>query len=505
MSDPLITAPATVAPSDIRFFDSIQPPLVAGSYTLNATQEIKGLKEGAVDPYKADLAFDVDGPRFAIDPASIHMVFPPANQLGNYYDVLPNIVFTNFALPWLRNIDPKGGEDPSAPPWIALLTIYDTEMPVAPSAVAPPGSDPRLSMPATVPVGEVVTPKDATVLPPDLPGVDPNSIQKALVTDVDLAFFRAIAPTASELALLAHARAVNTDGKVLLGLDEDGCFSVLVGNRMAKKGATNTVLLVSLEGHKPHLPGGGPIDAKYKTIRLIVLGSWSFQASDSPGSFLALMAQLCEAGRGGVKLLQMPQLPAAEPLAQEAIAIGYVPMQNDMRIGETSTAWYRGPFAPAPTAEDFAYGPYPYSDKAIHYDPDYGVFNHAYAAAWQIGRLLALSDATFAKSLTDWRRTHFAALSRAAQRRDVEGRIAAHLNGDAMPVGAGLGAQLRHFMATGVHGARARVPTVTPRDRDPRLATLPGVLSRDEVAAILESGEDPLVVLKRKLNGGAKP
>jgi len=502
MSEPLVTQPATVAPGDIRFYDSIQPPLVAGAYKLEAKQEIKGLKQGPVDPYTADLPFEVNGPRFQIDPATIHMVFPPANQLGNYYDVLPNIVFTNFALPWLRNIVPGGDEDANAPPWIALLTIYDTEMPAAPNGAAPPGSNPQFALPTTVPIGQVVTPPDASVLPPALPDVDSSSTDLALVVDMNLTFFRAIAPKSTELAFLAHARTVNTDGKVVLGLDEDGCFSVVVGNRIPKQGATNTVLLVSLEGHKAHLPDGGPIDPKYKKIRVVVLGSWSFQAADSPGSFLALMGQLCEKGRAGVKLLRMPQQPAGEPLAQQAIEIGYVPLANDMRIGETSTAWYRGPFVAAPTAEDFAYGPYQYSDKAIHYDPDYGVFNHAYAAAWQIGRLAALSDANFAKSLSDWRRSYFAALSQAAQTRNVEGRIAAHLNADAVPVGAGLSVQLRHFMATQVHGAKDRLPTVTPRDRDPRLAVLPGVLSRSELSEILESGDDPLFALKQKASGG---
>jgi len=509
MTEPLITAPATVAPGDIRFYDSIQPPLVAGPYpyTLDVHQEINDLKEGPVTPYHANLPFEVNGPRFQIDPAVIHMVFPPANQLGNYYDVLPNIVFTDFALPWLRNIDPHGGEDPSSPPWIALLTIYDTEMPVGPNGVVPPDSNPQLTMPTTVPISQVAAPTDAMVLPPDLPGVDPNSKDLALVIDVDIPFFRAIAPKSTELTFLAHSRAVNTDGKVLLGLDEDGCFSVVVGNRLAKKAATNTVFLVSLEGHKAHLPDGPAIDAKYQKIRLVVLGSWSFQASDSPGSFLALMADLCLSGRGGVKLLQMPTDAAGvtEPLAKEALEIGYVSLANDMRIGETSTSWYRGPLVPAPTQEDFTYGPYRFSDHAIHYNPDYGVFNHAYAAAWQIGRLLALSDASFAKSLTDWRREYFAALNQAAHTRDVEARVWANVNGSATTLGSGLSPQLRHFMVSQLCGMQHVLPTVTPRDRDPRLASLPGVLSRDEVDAILDSGDDPLLAIRARLKGAAAP
>lgn len=500
MSDP-ITAAGTLAPGQIKFYDSIQPPLPAGDYTLRASQVVKGVNEAGKSPqYDAGQPFRVDGPRFQLDPAVIHGVYPPANQEGDYYDQLPHIVFKDFALPWARRLDPKGAEDVDGPPWMGLLTVYADEMPPEPPATQPAG---RLTAPTTVPVAQVTAPGDQSVLPPSLPDLDPNTDQKALVIDVDLAYFRAIAPTLSELKLLAHAREVNTDGKVLLGMSDDGCFSVVVGNRVPKRGSVNYAFLVSLEGHQQHLPGGGDIPAQYKSVRLVVLGSWRFTARETPGSFLHLMSRLCNAGFGGVKLLQLPAAPStdAEPTAKEALEIGYVPLQNDMRVGERTTSWYRGPLVAAPTAPDNSYGPYRYSDHAMHYDPETGLFNLAYAAAWQIGRLLALSDGHFARQLFGWKRDYFRAQQAASDQRDVEGRVAPALamNAEPLPLGEGLSRQLRHFMVTQVHPLLEDFPRVVPRGQEPELAELPGVLDPGEVADLLVGDEDPLQALRNKL------
>jgi hypothetical protein len=511
MSDPITSGAGTVAPGQIKFYASIQPPLTAGKYSLQAEQVVKDLKEPGQPPkYSATQLFRVNGPRFAIDPSTIHMVYPPANQEGSYYNVLPNIVFKDFALPWARSIDPEKIDDQKSPPWMGLLTIYDNEMPLPVGQQPQAGQTPQMSIPTTVPVAQVVKPTDSSILPPVLPDVDTSTDEKALVVDINLPFFQAIAPKLSELGLLAHAREVNTDGKVLLGMNQDGCFSVVVGNRVAKKAAVNTIVLVSFEGHQNHLPGATtPIGSQYQKIRLVVLGSWKFHAKDSPGNFRYLMSRLCEQNFGGVKLLQLPKRTTTdqEPTAKQALELGYVPLQNSMRIGEKTTSWYRGPFTPAPTKTDFTYGPYRYSDHAMHYDPEYGMFNLSYAAAWQIGRLLGLSDANYAKRLFDWRRKYFSARQQANDQQYVEGMIAPAfaMNEEPLPVGTGLLVQMRNFMASKVYQMKDDFPKVIPRGQDPRLAAeLPGVLSADEIDKIWASGDDPVQALRRKLKGAVE-
>src|SRR4051812_32577556 len=96
----------TVNPGQIQFFDSIQPPLESGAYTLSATQDILDIPAETVEPYTSEQQLNIDGPRFVLDPAQIHTLYPPAGQNGTFDNSLPNMVFNNFSLPWSRPIDP---------------------------------------------------------------------------------------------------------------------------------------------------------------------------------------------------------------------------------------------------------------------------------------------------------------------------------------------------------------------------------------------------------------
>ncbi|MCL7986628.1 hypothetical protein M8998_01615 [Sphingobacterium sp. lm-10] len=424
MSTSIITQPDTIAAGQIRFYDYIQPPLPAGQYILKAKQEVIGVTDNENPLYLADQPLLVDGPRFMIDPGTIHSLFPPANMQGNYDNSLPNMVFSNFALPWSREINPSvsaeekkrrlknAAENPTEInqiPWIGLLTIYENDI-----------TSGKLSKPETMTVAEMLTPKDSVLLP--VLGSVINESASLTAIDVDLTYFQSIAPTCEELPYLAHARGVNTGGKVLLGMDDDGCFSVVIGNRLPMAGAKNYVYLVSYEGHQNHLPPNKI--AGYDKIRLVVLGSWQFTCNEARASFKVLMNDLCEKGRGGVTLLQLPKNEETNTnaLAKEALEISYVPLQNNLREGETSTSWYRGPIVAAPTKRSFTYGPYWYSDHAIHYDPEYGLFNHAYSAAWQIGRLLALSDGSFANGLFNWRNNYLKGITQKAKNRKLQAK-----------------------------------------------------------------------------------
>ena len=133
---------------------------------------------------------------------------------------------------------------------MGLLTVYDAEM-------DPQQGTPKVSPPTTVTPIQVVQPDDPAILPPCIPldQVDPQSEEKVLVVDMELAFFQAIAPSLAELPYLAHAREVNTAGKVILGRQDDGCFSLVVGTRVVLNGGRSTFFLVSLEGHQGHLNG----------------------------------------------------------------------------------------------------------------------------------------------------------------------------------------------------------------------------------------------------------
>ncbi|VAW74539.1 hypothetical protein MNBD_GAMMA12-227 [hydrothermal vent metagenome] len=473
MTQAITTISNSISPGTIQFYDAIQPPLTAGNYTLLGTQSIDNLEQGPIDPYVASQAFKVTAPQFVIDPALIHSVYPPKGQTGNYYKQMPFIVFNNFALPWSRNINPTAGVDAdNAPPWMAVLLVYETDM---------QGTDPNVGSidpntgkwvgPIKVDAAAVITPQ-TNVIVPDIPTsmVNDSPDNSAMVLEMKYKFFQDIAPTLDELPLLAHARAVNTDGKVMLGMDADGLFSVLVSNRVPPAaGGKCTAFVVSLEGHQDHLPTAqGSTATDVQSIRLVMLGAWDFTASASPGSFRQLMIDVSTIG-GGIKLLQAPGDLAdiSNSTTKEALEIGYVALTNDLRIGEKTTSWYRGPCTPSPTQQNTDYAPYHYSDHAMQYDPETGMFDMSYASAWQLGRLLALSDGAFSNALLSWRRSYLRDLASTVETSSIEQTVSQGLSLDKLSLGTAaekkVVPQLRDFLQKIANAKESIFPQINIR------------------------------------------
>jgi len=502
---------STIGVGNIRFYDAIEPPLKAGAHHLSAKQTIDNVPntDGPEKPsYQADRDFVVQGPQFSLSPGTVHSMYPAPSQTGDFDDDLPNVVMTDFSLPWSRPIDPLQPQDNLNTPWMGLLTIYPGEYEAGNTQITPTN---KVIGPKTVTISALMNPAESNVLGPALVAKDITLPldTKVTVVDVDFSTFQAISPTLEELRFLAHGREVNTGGKVILGMEGDGYFSLLIGNRLPKapkapeKGMPdpppleNNLFKVSYEGQSAYLRRGSAPPAGKTLIRLVLLSSWKFKVTVAQGSFLTLMADLCEEGRGGVQLLQMPgaNQDLNNDTAKEALQIGYVALQNDLRVGEKMTSWYRGPLVPAPTERNFDYGPYLYSDHAMHYDPKTGIFNHAYSAAWQIGRLLALSDASFSKAFFDWRNTYINEINRQAASKGVEDNAAliAGVEGSVK-----LEHSVRALFSTDIKNTNW--PQIESRQQKSLGSELPGVLNEEEKKAIIENDEDPLLAILRKTN-----
>ena len=92
----------------------------------------------------------------------------------------------------------------------------------------------------------------------------------------------------------------------------------------------------------------------------------------------------------------------ADVLARNAFALGYVPLVHRLRHGGQTVSWYRGPLAPLPVTATVQ-TPISCPDAATRYDPQTGMFDISYAAAWQLGLLLALQSRSFSVTLYNWR------------------------------------------------------------------------------------------------------
>ncbi|MCK0126067.1 hypothetical protein MWU76_16875 [Gelidibacter sp. F2691] len=163
-----------------------------------------------------------------------------------------------------------------------------------------------------------------------------------------------------------------------------------------------------------------------KTFRFPVLAHWSFTC-DGAGSLDTIMQEL------DVGLLGTLPGPDAEPprpdclppvggdapppadkprVAPEVTGTGHVGLAHKTREGEDRRAWFRGPFVPFATRRRHQEGDLPLlahvSDQLRLTIPD-GREDLSLAIAFEIGRLLALSQPSFVAALMRWRREQFGA------------------------------------------------------------------------------------------------
>ncbi|MGH3168667.1 MAG: hypothetical protein ACRDN0_22650, partial [Trebonia sp.] len=251
------------------------------------------------------------------------------------------------------------------------------------------------------------------------------------VIDFPVGTFSRIAPAAADLEYLAHIREVDT----IEGADSDTTseqHAVVFANRVPAVGAATRAFLVSLEGMADYLPGpdGTPspaIPPPAEKVRLVVFRSWTFTVNDMDETLRKLLEGLNEGGGTPISTLMLPitgQPPSpadvaramesqagglvppddARVLMRNTLLMGYVPADHHLRHGGHTVSCYRGPFVPLtvpPTGATLYSG----SDAANAYNPQTGMFDVSYGAAWQLGQLLMLQSSGVANQLYQWKRT----------------------------------------------------------------------------------------------------
>jgi hypothetical protein len=135
-------------------------------------------------------------------------------------------------------------------------------------------------------------------------------------------------------------------------------------------------------------------------LRFPVLAHWEFACSDEDADFAGYMNHLDVGLLGTAPIVdrRAPVVPVA--------ASGHLAIAHTDRRGESGQAWYRGPVTPSKITRDPAGQPYHVSDQARRVGPD-GREDLSYAAAFEVGRLLAMSDLQFLRALRQWVRQEF--------------------------------------------------------------------------------------------------
>jgi hypothetical protein len=403
----------------IEFVEFHPPDLADGDYTLTVTQTIEA--KGQISPEKFPVAtfrFSILGPRFTLDPQVISSVFPPSGSLGDYSNALPHIIFNRSTLPWERTAIKR--DDPHQPKeekigvsWLALLLFEDGEL--VPSQPAQETSKENVK---TFTVGQLRTEEEPSSppVPPGAgkikwPGISLESGQhdgdRLSVIDVPWSCLKEIIPSGDDLTFLTHVRKTQeSTGKP--GEDES---AVVMGSRLPKPGGISCVHLVSVEGRYKYEGDQLVFDHQGAqggdSIRLVSLKSWRFTCAEKNNSFTGLLKGLdCSSS---LRLL-IPKDTGAEPsetqVAERYLTMGCVPLPHAMRQGNKTVSWYHGPLVPGNnTTEEFSV-PIRNADELVYYDETYGMFDVSYAAAWELGRLLALQSKSFSTTLYRWKRSH---------------------------------------------------------------------------------------------------
>ncbi len=403
----------TIPVGDVAFFDNYIPSLEDGSYTIQAQMGITGdidTENYFDNPIKQ--AFEVRGPQFTLPATEVHSVYPPLNSNSIYDQFLPNIVLNKRVLPWERYLD----ENDKTMPWVCLLVFQEGEI-----AINPETNSPLTNGTVT----EFLSSDDDVMKPSISIGSVPTDIQTSMCSSIKVSeeVFKAVAPKLDELKFLAHVRQANTGDQAIMGFEDMGWFSVVTGNRFLKtESETGTrfyVHLVSLEGYYDILNGGTwpkkkSDPSKGKDIALASLYNWTFLSQPEKLNFKELVENLAAPGNDDPDNLLLrryvtaPQNPDASMQATlTRLENGYIPLNYKVPSGEDTFAWYRGPLTPViaqPLPRPYDNYHYPSSSAAMIYDNTEGVFDQSYAAAWTMGRSLALADGAFSQALMNFRK-----------------------------------------------------------------------------------------------------
>ncbi len=428
----------------IEFLQFHLPALKSGEYEVVVEQVVSsasGRIPAATFTTNTN-KFSILGERFSIDPGQIHSVFPPAGSLGDHAGSLPHIILERSTLPWERESIPltsreaqrlqsvkrksrqqaaltQAEEDlvqKKASPWLALLLFYDDEKPTPKVLGINELNTKSISdKDATVPLcPKIVQSGDNTTYPEPFLILEPGQedTDRVTVIDVRLGLLKGILPNKEDLKYIAHCR----QSKSAPGTSStEGEISVLVGNRLPKAGGLSTVHLVSIEKLYNNQGFVYESDADTKHVRLVSLKSWSFACIDQKQSFTNLLKHLngyasepgdqeIFSGAGGESYtLRLPE--SADPGVEKYYAMGYTPLAHQLRNGEKTVSWYHGPLVsgePKVALELPAKAP----DHLLIYNSTIGMLDAGYAAAWELGRLLALQSKKFSIALFNWKRTH---------------------------------------------------------------------------------------------------
>jgi hypothetical protein len=444
-------ATSSLASEYVTFIQHQLPGLESGSYQLDLSQHVDDSDGQPIsgDTLSRSYTFAVTGDRFRLSnpSATVASTFPSSNATGEFSTVLPHVVFTAPSFPWTRYPTttppplpaPGQDSDTDVPTWLAVLVLDDDDAAAFAGLTLDPvtavlGDLFRPSVYAQSTLGQNYSyftgAKDTSGL--EIGQAVDDAVQ---MIDIPLGLFAYIAPTLDDLKLSAHVRRVSIENKPMALGDTPpahpiGTFAIVVGNRLPQPDKQSHAYLVSLESLADFLPGtdeGGtltnPAIDTSRMLRLAVLDHWTFNTKGETAAFvdrLELLNGRTIGGPDAVNTNLRLVVTGASPPISTALDGGYVPLDHDLRTAETTVSWYRGPLSTTDRERSGPELPISSPDQALAFDPTTGMFDASLAAAWTIGRLVALQDRSYSSSLYAWKKGQTQAVVDAVERAIID-------------------------------------------------------------------------------------
>ena len=434
-------------PGEARFHSYYKPSLTAGKHHITVIQQVTAPEGYADEPQDADAqrSFTVLAPQWTLPDGTVASVFPPPGHSAQFR-TLPHVVLRDPHLPWARRVSGKSdGDDKGCIPWMALVAFTVDELQLDDAlqkAFFPAGTGAKLNdnLGWDLEAGNV---KSVANLAPGRDRLT-NFLPEAATRDAQVktsviavkrdTFVQLFADRGanqcdvSKFKFMSHVRKVATEGMLSAVDGESGTFGMVVSHRTGPLEVAQPVPvmvhLVSLE-KIDNLPLVGIKDR----VLLTSLYSWSYTALP-PDSFDVSRAlkHLGTAGKG-LTVLRPDRTRAPDKTTPRGTELsvddiisrrqqdGYSLLRHRTVTGEATAAICRGPLVPTivphPLHPDVPFQSNFGSDLQI-LDRELGLMDVSYAAAWQLGKMLAMGDPAFTAALARLRATvHKTALSKA--------------------------------------------------------------------------------------------
>lgn len=384
--------------ANVELFPYSLPALTAGEYQLDVWHamgpQVPSEQELQAQPANTTKMV-ISCPTLKLESGAILSSFPSPGEAAATPNRLPFLVFQQETLPWMyspaliQTIGNVLAHPNHKPSWMALIALKESEL----SDGTMPAGGLISRFYEDQPLGDIFRIQGTQVaeverVNPSI-GASTDLCDQLEIGSITAAF---MLPTLADCGLTAHVRRIQSDE---IKGDDDGYVSILLGTRQLEANTAYRVFLISLQ--ERNVSRLKLLTQGNKVTRFVVLHHYPFRT----GAALADFRQRLTA----VDLQAWGRGSKGSAVAQAGSG---VLLNRQTRVGTKTQCLYHGPLVDRiPDSQTLHDPKIRTSDVPVPTVTVQGkaVRDISYPAAFELGRMLALSERTWLSALLDYRRS----------------------------------------------------------------------------------------------------